>query len=67
MLLPYPANGQRFGVIRLPFLEVALPQEVLVVEQQFLQAGAGDVDQAEFGLRGGSGGADCLRRYSADR
>ena len=39
---------------------MAVAQEVLVVEEQFFEAGADDVDQAQLGLRGGGGGAAAL-------
>jgi hypothetical protein len=40
--------------------QAAAAQEVFIVQQQFLKAGTGDVEQAHFGLRGGGGGAAAL-------
>lgn len=34
-----------------------MAEEVFVIQEQFLQAGAGHVGEAEFGLRGGGRGA----------
>ena len=43
-----------------PLGALALSQEVLVVEQEFVEAGAGDADEAEFSLGGGGGCATAL-------
>jgi len=54
------AHGQGFGRIRLPLLEMPVTQIILVVEEQLLQTGAGDIDQAQFGLGRGARSATAL-------
>ena len=44
----------------MPLFQVTVTQEIFKVEQQFLKAGTGDVDQAQLGLRRGGGGAAAL-------
>ena len=51
------AFGKGFGGIRFPLLQAAVAQEIFEIEQKLLQAGAGNVDQPELGLRGGGEGA----------
>ena len=46
----HAAYGESFGALGCPLRQVALAEEVLVVEEQFLEAGAGDVEQAQLGL-----------------
>jgi len=48
------------GVVSLPLFQPPLAQEVLVVELQLFQAGAGDACQLEFELLGGSAGLAAL-------
>jgi hypothetical protein len=40
--------------------KAALAQEIFIVEEEFVEAGAGDVDEAKFGLAGSIGGAAAL-------
>ncbi len=47
------ANGVGFGGVGRPEGQVALAEEILVVEEQFLERGPGDVGEVEFGLRAG--------------
>jgi hypothetical protein len=37
--------------------QAALAEEVFVIQQQLIETGAGDIDQAQFGLAGACGGA----------
>src|SRR5437667_462155 len=39
----------------------ALAEEVLVIQQQLVEAGSGDVDEAQLGLAGRGGGAAAFR------
>ena len=50
---PQFPNGFGFGVVFAPGAELAVAQEILVVEEQFVEAGPGHLDQAQFGLAGG--------------
>src|ERR1700677_5046198 len=46
----------RFLALLVPNLQVAGAEIVFVVVQQFLQAGAGDIGELDFGFLGGAGG-----------
>ena len=59
-LLADGAHGEGFAGILGPLGKFALTEVVFVVEEQFVEAGAGDVDQAELGLAGGRGGTAAL-------
>jgi len=54
------AHGARLDAVGRPLRQTPMAQEILEVEQQFLQAGAGDVEQAQFGLRQGGRSAAAL-------
>jgi hypothetical protein len=49
------AHGAGFGAFGRPLGQVAVEEEVFVVEEEFFEAGAGGVEQAQFGLGGGGG------------
>src|SRR5690606_916027 len=51
------ADGYGLGVAFGPLAEVSLAEEVFVVEEEFVEAGAEDVDHVQFGLARGGGGA----------
>ena len=53
-------DGPGFGAVVRPLRQVAVAQEVFVVEKEFFEAGAGDIYEAQFGLRRGGGGAAAL-------
>ena len=50
------SNLLRLWMILLPKRQLALPQKVLIVEQQLFQAGAGHADQFQFEFFGCAGG-----------
>lgn len=50
MGLSHPSHFPRLRVVFFPLRQPALPQKVFVVEQQFVQAGAGDIHKPQFGL-----------------
>ena len=45
------AHRGGFSAIGIPKRQPAVAKEILVVQQQFFQAGTGDVDQPQLGLR----------------
>ena len=51
----------RFGRIFFPGRQISLPQEILVVEQQFIEAGTGDIEQFHLASGGCGSGAATLR------
>src|SRR5947207_1670229 len=51
----------RFRVVHAPQSLPALTEEVLVIQQQLIQAGAGDIDQAQLRLTGSGCGAAAFR------
>ena len=46
------ARGFGFGAVFVPSRQLALAEEVLAVEEQFVEAGPGHLDQPQFGLAG---------------
>ena len=52
-----PPEPPGLWVILLPLPHTALAQKILVVEQELIQAGPGDIDQPQFGLGRGRRGA----------
>jgi hypothetical protein len=53
-------EGLAFGMVAWPLGEAALAQEVLIVEFEFLEAGAGDLSEFEFHFAGSRGGLGAL-------
>ena len=51
--MAYCSDRPSLGGVLGPLAEAALPQVVLLVQQQLIQAGSGDVYQPQFGLAGG--------------
>ena len=51
------AHFQRLRLVGCPLREMAVTQIILIVQKQLLQAGTGDIEQAQFSLRRGGGGA----------
>ena len=49
------AHGAGFRAFRRPLGQVAVEEEVFVVEEELFEAGTGGVEQAELGLRRGGG------------
>jgi hypothetical protein len=47
---PNPPHGSRLGIVFSPLPQAALSQEILVVEQQLVQAGPGHIHQSQLGL-----------------
>lgn len=54
------ANKEGFLAVLVPKGVVADAEVVLVVEQEFLQAGPGDVDELDLGFSGGDRGLAAL-------
>lgn len=54
------AHGQGFGVVLVPLAVALLAQVVLVVQEQFILAGAGHVHQLQFAFGAGGVGAAAL-------
>lgn len=52
---PQCPHGAGLGLVLCPLAELALAEEVLVIQEQFIQAGTGDVHQTQFGLAGSRG------------
>ena len=57
VLFPDGPHRQRFRVVLVPLPVPVLSQVILVVQQQFFQAGPRHVHQAQLGLAGRGGGA----------
>jgi hypothetical protein len=49
------AHGEGFGVVFIPGAEFSLAEEILKIQQQFFQAGTGDIYETQLGLAGGGG------------
>jgi hypothetical protein len=47
----YLADHESLRRVRLPKRQPAMPEEILIIQQQLFQAGAGDIEQAELSLR----------------
>ena len=57
---PSRLEALKHGVLGLPLLQPPLPEKVLIVQSQFLQAGAGHVGELEFSLLRGAAGLAAL-------
>jgi hypothetical protein len=50
---PDPAHCLRLAIILGPLAQAPLAQEIFVIEQEFVEAGASYIHEPEFGLAGG--------------